>query len=80
MGAQHGVLDGVVGVLGGVTAPPRHAVEPIAVTPEQLPEGVAVAGEMGVEQFRVAAVRHAGHGADINQRDAARHFTCGRGG
>jgi hypothetical protein len=35
---------------------------------------------MGAEQFTVATVRQAGHGADINQRVARRHFTRGRGG
>jgi amidase len=44
---EHGLLDGVVGVLGGLAAPPGEAVQLGSVPPEQFREGVAVAAGMG---------------------------------
>lgn len=79
MGGQHGVLNRVLGILGGRTPPPRHPVEPVPVASEQFGEGVAVTGEMRGQKFTVAACRRRVHGADINYPGTPGHFTRGGG-
>ncbi len=69
-----------MGILGGVAAPSRHPVEPIAVPTEQFLEGVPVTSDVGVQKFGVTTIRPAGHGADINHPGTGRHFTRAAGG
>lgn len=79
MGGQHGVLNRVMGVLGGRTPPPRHPVEAAPVALEKFGEGVAVTGEVGAQQFIVTACRGKVHGADVNHPATPGHFTRGGG-
>lgn len=49
MGRQHGFLQGVVGVFGGVAASARQPVQLDAVAVKQFLEGAPVTGDMGAE-------------------------------
>lgn len=80
MGRQHGFLYGVVRVLSGTTAPPGGPVQLGAVTPEQFGERVAVARQVGRQQFAVGAGAgvlgdETGHAADSIQPGTGWHFT-----
>ena len=81
---EHGLLDGVVGVLGGLAAPAGEAVKLGSVPPEQFREGVAVAAGMGAEQVCVGADGSevggwSGHRSDVSQPEPGRHFTPAAG-
>ena len=55
VGREHRVLQRVLRVLAGATGQPGEAMQLPPVTPEQLAEGVAVAGDMGGQQLGVTA-------------------------
>ena len=68
--AVHGeqsLLHGVVGILGGLSTPPRKPMQLHAMTPNQFLERAAVTGDVGGKQIGVAAIVgvQAGHGRTL---------------
>jgi len=69
---EHGVLDGVLGVLCCSASHPREPVQSDPMTLVQLGERVAITGEMSADQVGVGAYRadgfrlagEAGHGRE----------------
>ena len=53
---DHGLLQRVLGVFGAATGQPGKPVQLPVMAVEQFLEGVAVAGDMGRQQFGVAAL------------------------
>ena len=75
---QHGVLQRVLGILGGAAGEPGKPVQLPVMTVEQLVEGVAFAGDVGGQQLGIAAFPldlPPNPRPDSNQSVVARHFT-----
>ena len=64
---EHGLLQGVVGVFGGLATPPGQPIELGAVAAKQFREGATITGDMCDEQVGIAATvdGEAGHGRTV---------------
>lgn len=64
---EQGLLQGVVGILGGLATPPRKPMQLRAMAPNQLLKRTAVTGDVSGKQSGVAAIVgfQAGHGRTL---------------
>ena len=64
---EHGLLQGVIGVLGGLAAPSGQPIKLGPVAAKQLSEGVTITGDMCGEQVGIATTvdGEAGHGRTV---------------
>jgi len=64
---EHGILQCIIGVFGGLAAPPGQPIELGAVAAKQFPEGATITGDMCGEQIGIATTvgGEDGHGRTV---------------